>query len=140
MPCRVTEENEPNGLNIENCGILQLDITKPMDQNSWRDIPCVLNSVKYYICEYQPNSETGRWAYRFFSCNLTRKLNDKETPECLNRRYLRNGVFSFVTINLSNVRAASINRFEETVQDMISFQQSSYLFTACLNRLFNTYS
>ena len=66
VPCRVAEENEPNGLNIENCGILQLDITKPMDQNSWRDIPCVLNSVKYYICEYPQTNEKGRRAYGIF--------------------------------------------------------------------------
>ena len=59
--CRISDGNEPNGLEFENCAVLQLDKTKPLNQKSWRDIPCVLNSEYYYICEYKGTKERGTW-------------------------------------------------------------------------------
>ena len=59
--CRMSDQKEPDGLEFENCATLQLDRNKPVDQKSWRDVPCVLNSVHYYICEYANTKGTGRW-------------------------------------------------------------------------------
>ena len=59
--CRNTDQNEPDGFTFENCATLQLDRTKPVDQKSWSDVPCVLDRVYYYICEYTNTKEIGRW-------------------------------------------------------------------------------
>ena len=54
-----TERKEPDGSNLENCAILTWDHESPTDLEKWKDVPCAISNIHYYLCEYALEKNEG---------------------------------------------------------------------------------